>query len=107
MKSKRKAQQKTRRPQPLPPPSPSILERKFSDTRLIEFPDVQGKVVEKIEISTGREYHGITIYFRDKALLSLNLDACFLLQPSLGVIREGEVQVLQEWPPIRCTTEVE
>jgi hypothetical protein len=108
MKTKRKPQQKqkTPRPQPLPPPSPSILERKFSDTRLIEFPDVRGKVVEKIEISTGREYHGITIYFRDKSLLTLNLETCFLLQPSLCVISNGEIKVVEEWPPIRSSTEL-
>ena len=102
MKTKRKPQQKT----PLPPPSPSLLERKFSDTRFIEFPDVQGKVVEKIEISTGRDYHGISIYFRDQALLMLDLEACFLLQPSLCVVNDGEIKVVEEWPPIRSSTEL-
>lgn len=107
MKAKRKPQRKkTPRPQPLPPPSPSLLERKFSDTRFIEFPDVQGKVVEKIEISTGRDYHGISIYFRDQALLMLDLEACFLLQPSLCVTTNGEIKVVEEWPPIHSTTEL-
>lgn len=55
---------------------------------------------------TGRDYHGINIYFRDKYLLVLNLETCFLLQPSFCVVNDGEVQVLQEWPPIRSTTEL-
>ena len=106
MTRKRKSQ-KTRRPLPLPPTPSALVDRRFPDTRFIEFPDVQGKVVEKIEISTGRDYHGISIYFRDQGLLMLNLETCFLLQPSLGVTTNGEIKVVQEWPPIRSTTEIE
>lgn len=78
----------------------------MADTRFVEFQGVQGKVVEKIEMSTGRDYHGINIYFQDKYLLVLKLEACFLLQPSFCVVSDGEVQVLAEWPPVRSTTEL-
>jgi len=99
MKRKRKSRQKK-----TPPPPPTLIERKLADSRFVEFPGVQGKVVEKIEMSTRRDYHGINIYFRDNALLALNLEACFLLQPSLCVISDGEIKVREEWPPIRSTT---
>jgi hypothetical protein len=89
-----------------PASPPSLVQRKFPDTRFIEFPDVKGKIVEQVQMFSTSDHHSITIEFQDKTLLVLNIEPCFLLEPSLRVSRNGNQEITSEWPPILSSTEL-
>jgi hypothetical protein len=84
----------------VPQSLPALLERNFSDRRSIEFPQVKGKTVEKVELDTTSEFHCITINFEDNTALTLVIEPCFLLQPSLRLVSRGEEEIVKEWPPL-------
>jgi hypothetical protein len=85
------------------PPAPTLIERTSAHTRFIEFPDVQGRAVEKIQMSTCTDHHAITIDFQDKTSLVLNIEPCFLVQPHLSNIEGGDEEIVQEWRAIRSS----
>jgi hypothetical protein len=60
--------------------------------------------VDKVELDTTSEFHCITIDFQDHTALTLVIEPCFQLQPSLGWVTDGEEEVLKEWPPLLSAT---
>jgi len=46
-----------------------LKQRKSLHSRLVEFPSVKGRTVEKIEFLTMADSHSITIRFQDKLAL--------------------------------------
>jgi hypothetical protein len=89
-----------------PPSLPALLERNFSDRRSIQIPQVKGKTVEKVVLDTASEFHCITIDFQDRTALTLIIEPCFLLQPSLRLVTRGEEEIVKEWPPLLSATEL-
>ena len=79
---------------------PALIERKFPHTRFVDFPQMKGKTVEKIEFFTTSEYHSITIDFQDKTALTLTVEPCFLLGSEFSDIKTGNQETIHEWPLI-------
>jgi hypothetical protein len=84
---------------------PHLIEKKFPGRKFVEFPEMKGRTVEKIEVFTTPEYHSITIAFQDKTLLNLAVEPGFTLRGSLQSIRTGNARVLRRWPPILSASE--
>src|SRR5437764_471161 len=61
MKRRRKLQQTAS--------APMLIERTSPNTRFIEFPEVQGRTVERVQMSTSADRHSVTINFHDKTSL--------------------------------------
>ena len=78
----------------------ALHERVLPGRRFVEFPQVKGKVIEKVELFTTREYHSITLGLQDRTALNLRIDPGFTLNASLQEIRAGNLDVIAEWPPI-------
>src|SRR2546421_12120479 len=65
---------KTKKPTPA---SFALVERKLPHRKFVEFTEMQGRTVEKIELFTSGEYHSVSINFQDKTALHLRIDPCF------------------------------
>ena len=103
---KKASKRKPRKPKHIPN-APLLIEKTSSSTRFIEFPQVKGRTVEKVEMSTTPRHHAISIGFQDKTSLTLIIEPCFQLEAGLFDIRDGDLHTLQDWPLIHSATELE
>ena len=79
----------------------TLVERKFPFRRFVEFPNMKGRVLEKVEFYTTTEYHSLTLIFEDQTTLTLVIDPCFLISSSLSDFSTGNERILKRWPTIR------
>lgn len=98
-KSETKSRNETRRIRP----RRSLRERKIPGRRLMEFPAVKGKTIDKIELLTSAEYHCITLDFHDQTVLNLAIQPGFAIRGELQRREKGERRTLAEWPPIQSS----
>lgn len=78
-----------------------LIDRSTPGRRLLEFPEMKGRTVEKIEFFSTAEYHSINVFFADKSSLNLAIDMGFEVHAELESDRPGEPQITKRWPPIR------
>ncbi|MBZ5524467.1 MAG: hypothetical protein LAP21_19690 [Acidobacteriia bacterium] len=81
--------------------------RKARRDQRVEFSQVKGRTVEKIEMNTAVEYHSIRVEFQDKTALNLVLEPGFQMFASFESLKTGDIQVMKQWPPIRSASERE
>jgi hypothetical protein len=67
-------------------------------SRLQRFPEVTGKTVETVEIDD--DATAITIVFRDKTILSFDLDPILAVYPELSAHKRGEWKPIKRWPRV-------
>ena len=65
------------------------------------FPEVRGKVVERVEISTRLDDCAIGILFQDRTYLSFDLESEISIRPELSDWKTGNYKPLKRWPPLR------
>jgi len=82
------------------PGSFALVERKLPCRRFVEFPQVDGKTIERIHFYTASDYHSITIDFQDQTSLNLEIEPGFTINAELPQIRKGDTHTLAEWPSI-------
>jgi len=63
---------------------------------IVTIPQVTGKTIERIEVSTTSEYCGIEIRFTDKQALNFEISALVAVTPRYGSWKTGD------WTPIRA-----
>jgi hypothetical protein len=68
--------------------------------RLVQFPQMKGRTVEKIELFTATELHSLTINFQDKTSLSFSLAPCFVLDASLSALAPTTCALSKNGVPI-------
>lgn len=78
-----------------------LIDRSTPGRKLLEFPEMKGRVVEKIEFFSTAEFHSVNVFFADKTSLLLAIEPRFELHAELESDREGEPQVTKRWQPIR------
>jgi hypothetical protein len=106
-RSIRRAQPR-RRTQPTKKPSPgefALRERTLPGRRFVEFPLVQGKIAEKVQLFTTTNYHSLTIEFQDRTSLHLDIDPGFTINTKFMRLEKGDLEILAEWPPIHISSE--
>jgi hypothetical protein len=81
-----------------------LIKHRRSHRKVVEFPQVQGRIVDKIEFSTDFGYHSITIDFKDQTSLSFVIDPSFLLEGRFLDISSGDERVRKRWPPVQSVT---
>jgi hypothetical protein len=64
------------------------------------FAVVRGKVVERIEISTGSETCEIGILFTDRTYLGFDLDPFLKITPDFSDWKTRNYKPLKRWPPL-------
>src|SRR5258708_39815361 len=82
----------------------SLVEHNFEGRKFVEFPQMKGKTLDKVELFTAPEYHSISLDFQDKTSLALRIEPCFALQATYSD-RTGDEEILEEWLPVHSTTD--
>lgn len=69
----------------------------------LEFPEMKGRVVEKIEFYSSTDYNTLAVIFADQTSLDLEIvTAGFEIRADLERrSRAGNYRVIKRWPPIR------
>ena len=69
--------------------------------RVVEFPQVKGKILESVEFSTRAEYHAITLCFRDKTELVFDLEPGFTVFTEYADWKTGNGRPIKRWRAVR------
>lgn len=78
----------------------ALIERNLPFTKIVRFPQMKGRTIEKIEFFTDTDYHEIAIRFQDGTLLTLGIEPCFLLDAEFSDATPDSLRVIKEWPAI-------
>ena len=89
--SAKKAPQKARR-------APKQRESRYS--RLMEFPEVRGLTVEKVELSADSDFPCISIRFQDNTDLTVVIDPWLTFRADYSRWKAGNQKVLKRWPAV-------
>jgi hypothetical protein len=87
-KAPRKARRATKKP-------------KSRYSRLVEFPEVSGRTVDKVELSTDSDFPCISIRFTDNTDLTVVIDPWLSFQADYSRWKAGNQKVLKRWPVFR------
>jgi hypothetical protein len=78
--------------------------RTKSRSRLIRFPEVEGKIVQRVEIDPNAEV--ISIMFQDRTVLSFDLEPDLAVFPELSDFKTGNWRGIRRWPQIQRGTSI-
>ena len=82
------------------------IQRRADHRRFIDFPQMKGRILEKVELyTTAEHHHSLTLYFEDNTSLTLVIEPCFLMAAALFDRSSGEQRPLKRWRVIRSATE--
>lgn len=90
--SRNKAPRKSRRAPKQP---------KTRNSRLVEFPEVKGLMVENVALSTDSDFPCISIRFQDKTDLTVVIDPWLTFQADYSRWKDGNQKILKRWPVFR------
>ena len=68
---------------------------------LADFPEVKGKIINSVEVSSDLDYFDITLSFQDKTTLTLIVEPCVAVFPVLAAWENGEETTIKEYKPVR------
>lgn len=74
--------------------------KKVPYRRVLNFPQIKGKVIADVELSLSSDYRAIDIRFKDKTSLTLDLQSCFQVTPVLADWKTGDYKLLKRWKPV-------
>jgi len=77
---------------------PSAKTRRDATARLVKFPQVRGRTVEKVELSLDSDFRCVSIRFKDKTDLTVVIDAGLSFQAQYSEWKAGNQKVLKRWP---------
>ena len=69
--------------------------------RLVKFPQVRGRTVEKVELSLDSDFHCISIRFKDNTDLTVVIDTALTFRAEYSKWKAGNQTVLKRWPVVR------
>jgi hypothetical protein len=69
--------------------------------RIVEFPQVRGRTVERVELITNPDFRCVSIRFKDKTDLSVVIDPSLTFKAQFSDWKTQNQRVLKRWPPIR------
>ncbi|HXC43010.1 MAG TPA: hypothetical protein VNY51_05755 [Candidatus Dormibacteraeota bacterium] len=74
--------------------------KKVLPRRVLRFPQTKGKIIADVELSLSSEYRAVDIRFEDKTSLTLSLEPCFRIAPTLADWKTGDCKSLKRWKPV-------
>lgn len=87
-----------------PPQMSRRLARKqgnFPGTRVVKFPQAEGRTVELVELFASDGYSCVSIRFQDKTDLSVEIDPCLAFHATFSDWKTHNQRVLKHWPTVR------
>ncbi len=85
-------------------PARKRKKRMPSGRRVVDFPQIKGKTVERIELYTSDDYHAISVRFQDRTSLNFAIDPGFTVKTDYEDWKTGNGRRLKSWPVIRAYT---
>lgn len=70
-----------------------------------DFPEVKGKIVDRVEFSINADYYAIDIRFQDKTSLAFSFESFVVAFPEYSDWTSGEQKPIKHYKPIRSATE--
>ena len=70
-------------------------------SELADFPEVSGKIVDRIEIHSDHEYYGITVKFVDRTALNFTFESAVFAFPVLSDWEDGNEKILKKYKGVR------
>lgn len=66
-----------------------------------EFPEVKGKIVDRVELIVEGDFYGIDIHFHDRTALAFSFEPCVVAFPEYSDWTGGEQKPIKEFKPVR------
>jgi hypothetical protein len=76
-------------------------QRKTSNSRVVQFPEVRGLTVEKVVLSTDSDFPCVSIRFQDNTDLTVLIDPWLTFQVDYSRWKAGNQKMLKRWPVFR------
>jgi hypothetical protein len=71
--------------------------KKVQYRRVLNFPQIKGKIIADVELSLSSDYRAVDIRFEDKTSLTFDLQPCFQITPVLADWKTGDYKLLKRW----------
>jgi hypothetical protein len=68
--------------------------------RIVEFPQMKGRTVQRIRFYSSADENTIAIRFRDRTQLSFSIEPALVLSAGLLKLHRWDTETIKEWPPI-------
>jgi hypothetical protein len=78
----------------------SRARKKVPFRRVLNFPQIKGKIIADVELSLSSDYRSVDIRFEDKTALTLSIEPCFQIAPVLADWKTGDYKLLKQWKPV-------
>src|SRR4029077_14504130 len=77
-----------------------LRERGLPGRRVVEFPQMKGRMVQRVRFYTSPDENTVAIRFRDRTQLSLHFEPALVLTSSLLKLTRWDTDTIKEWPLI-------
>jgi hypothetical protein len=68
--------------------------------RIVEFPQMKGRTVERIRFYSSSDENTIAIRFRNRTQLTFSIEPALVLRSDLLKMHRWDTDTIKEWPPI-------
>jgi len=68
--------------------------------RIVEFPQMKGRTVERIRFYSSSDENTIAIRFRNRTQLTFSIEPALVLRSDLLKMHRWDTETIKEWPPI-------
>lgn len=79
--------------------------REGHTSEVADFPEVIGKIVQKVELHSGRDVYSLSVYFEDRTALHFIQESGICSFPTLSDWTDGNETVLKEYEPVQSKFE--
>jgi len=77
-----------------------LKERGLPGRRIVEFPQMKGRTVERVRFYTSADENTVAIRFRNRTQLSLRFEPALVLSADLLKLGRWDTDTIKEWPSI-------
>jgi hypothetical protein len=77
-----------------------LKERGLPGRRIVEFPQMKGRTVQRVRFYTSADENTVAIRFHDRTQLSLRFEPALILSAELLKLHRWDTDTLKEWPLI-------
>lgn len=70
-------------------------------SRLVEFPEARGRMVDRVGLSADSDFPCISIRFTDSTDLTFVIDPALIFQADFSRWKDGNQKMLKRWPVFR------
>jgi len=77
-----------------------LKERGLPGRRIVEFPQMKGRTVERVRFYTSADENTVAIRFRNRTQLSLRFEPALVLSADLLKLGRWDTDTIKQWPAI-------